>query len=165
MTENCFFIAKQSFLDLITGLGGQCDSEKGTRRPMYCCIKDSIIDGLYWAIPTSDLSHRTVEQRKKYDEYLKKDERDLRSCYYHIGRTTKPALFKVSSCVPITEKYVDHEFTTNGEVVVLKNKSTISEIERKLRRILAFESSRPNYFPQRITDIKDSLVKELSLPC
>ena len=70
---------------------------------------------------------------------------------------------KVSSCVPIIERYVDHEFTTNGEVVVLKNKSTISEIERKLRRILAFESSRPNYFPQRITDVKDSLVKELSI--
>ena len=61
---------------------------------MYCCIKDSVIAGLYWAIPTSDLSHRTEEQLKKYREYMNKDERDLRSCYYHIGRTTKPALLK-----------------------------------------------------------------------
>ncbi|MBR1721651.1 MAG: hypothetical protein IJ727_04075, partial [Treponema sp.] len=94
-----------------------------------------------------------------YNAYISKDKSDLRSCYYHIGKTTKPALFKISSCFPITEEYVDHEYTSCGKVVVLKNKELLSELERKLRKILAFESTRPNYFPQHITNIRNALLK------
>ena len=36
------------------------------------------------------------------------------------------------------------------------------EIERKLKRILAFESRRPNYFKQHITDIKNYLITEIN---
>ena len=161
MTEHGLFILKQSFLDLLVSLGAECDTEKGMKRPVYCCLKDSVVEGLYWAIPTSDLAHRSAEQIAKYNEYMQKGKDDLRSCYYHIGRTTKPALFKISSCFPVIENYVDHEYTSCGKVVVLKNAMLVSELERKLRKILAFESTRPNYFSQRITDIKAALLKEL----
>ena len=159
MTEHCLFVVKQSFLDLLKNLGCEYDFDKGAKRPVFCCMKDINIDGLYWAIPTSDFAHRTNEQIKKYNDYLSKDKSDLRSCYYHIGKTTKPALFKISSCFPITDEYVDHEYTSCQKTVILKNKSLISELERKLRKILAFESTRPNYFPQHITDIKNTLLK------
>jgi len=86
---------------------------------------------------------------------------DLRSCYYHIGRTTKPALYKISSCYPITEKYIDHEFISCEKHVIIRRAETIKELERKLKRILAFESRRPNYFKQHITEIKNYLIKEL----
>ena len=39
-------------------------------------------------------------------------------------------------------------------------KKLISELERKLKRILYFEDSRPNYFRQHITDIKYKLSSE-----
>ena len=159
MTEHCLFIVKQSFLDLLEKLGCEYDTEKGTKRPVYCCMKDAKVEGLYWAIPTSDLAHRTKEQIAKYNEYISKDKSDLRSCYYHIGKTTKPALFKISSCFPITEEYVDHEYTSCGKVVVLRNREVLAELERKLRKILAFESTKPNYFPQHITDIRNALRK------
>lgn len=161
MKTHGFYIMKEEFNDLVRSVGGVYDYLNGNKRPIYCCIKDSRVDGLYWAIPTSDLSHRSAEQLERYNRFLSLPDRDLRSCYYHIGRTTKEALFKISSCFPVTEKYIDHEFTTSGTHVVLRRAETVNEIERKLKRILAFESRKPNYFPQRITDLKLALIKEL----
>lgn len=161
MREHGLYVLKRDFLELVHNLGGDCDYYTGNKRPIYCCIKDNRIDGLYWAIPTSDISHRDDAQRQYYEMCLKCQDTDLRSCYYHIGRTTKESLYKISSCFPITEKYIDHEFTSCDKHVVIKRAETVNEIERKLRRILAFESRRPNYFPQHITDIKAYLIKEL----
>ena len=160
MTEHCLFVLKRSFVDMVLSLGGAFDNEKGEKRPVYCCLKDATAENLYWAIPTSDLAHRTKAQIAKYHDYMQKDKNDLRSCYYHIGRTTKPALFKISSCFPVTDEYVDHEYTSCGKTVVLRNAALVAELERKLRRILAFESTRPNYFPQHITAIKNKLLEK-----
>ena len=80
----------------------------------------------------------------------------------HIARTTKDALYKISSCYPITEKYIDHPFITNNVHVVMQKQDDINEIRRKFKRILSMESRKPNYFKQHITDIKRYLIDELS---
>jgi hypothetical protein len=161
MKEHGLYIVKKEYLELVQSLGGDCDYYNGNKRPVYCCIKDQIVAGLYWAIPTSDLNHRNRNQQTYYEFCLQQPETDLRSCYYHIGRTTKDALYKISSCYPITEKYIDHEFVSCGVHVIVRRAETVKEIERKLKRILAFESRRPNYFNQHITDIKNYLLREL----
>ena len=162
MKEHGLYIIKRDFLELIHNMiGGDCDYSNGDKRPIYCCIKDNKIEGLYWAIPTSDINHRSDGQKSYYEICLEKPESDLRSCYYHIGRTTKDALYKISSCYTITEKYIDHEFSSCGKHVIIRRAETINEIERKLKRILSFEFRKPNYFPQRITDIRNYLIAEL----
>ncbi len=162
MQEHGLYVIKRKFLELVHNIGGDCDYYNGNRRPVYCCIKDNMIEGLYWAIPTSDINHRKEGQKSYYQKCLELPDNDLRSCYYHIGRTTKEALYKISSCYPITEKYIDHEFSSCGKHVVIRRAETVNELERKLKRILAFESGKQNYFPQHITDIKNYLVKELN---
>lgn len=161
MREHGLYVIKKNFFSVISSLGGDCDMNNGTKRPVYCCIQDSKIDKLFWAIPTSDLSHRSAEQMQKIHKYISLPNDDMRSCYYHIGRTTRDAIYKISSCFPVTDKYIDHEFTTNGKHVIIQRKEFISEIDRKLKRILAFEAREPNYFKQRITDIKTFLINEL----
>lgn len=163
MKEHGLYIIRKEFLELVHKLGGDCDYYNGNKRPIYCCIKDNKIDGLYWAIPTSDISHRKDEQKAYYEKCLEKPDSDLRSCYYHIGRTTKDAVYKVSSCYPITAKYIDHEFNSCGKHVIIRRAETVNELERKLKRILAFESRKPNYFQQHITDIKNYLLNELDM--
>jgi hypothetical protein len=129
---------------------------------LFRSLKDIGIDGLYWAIPTTELSHRSEAQRKKYTYFLSLGKKDFRSCYYHRAKTTVDAIYKISSCFPVIEKYVEHEFTTSGNHVILQQKNDISEISRKLHKILAVEQRRPNYFAQHITDIKYALIKELA---
>ena len=50
------------------------------------------------------------------------DERDLRSCYYHIVKGNRTALYKISSCYPITEKYIDHEYKSKQHTHYYPNK-------------------------------------------
>ena len=161
MIEHGLYIVKQEYFNLVDSLGGDIDKVNGTKRPVYCCIKDTLIDGLYWAIPTSDLSHRSEEQKRKIQAYIALPEKDIRSSYYHIARTTRDAIFKVSSCYPITEKYIDHEYTTSGKHVVIRRAETVLALEKKIKKILSVESRKNNYFPQHITDIKNYLVSEL----
>ena len=162
MKEHGLYVLKSEFFNLVQSLGGDCDKDGGGKRPVYCCLKDSKIEGLYWAIPTSDLFHRNKKQNDKYSFFMSLDAKDLRSCYYHKSKTTVDSLYKISSCFPITEKYVSHEFTTSGVHVVMQRKDDIVAIEKKLKRILAFEFRKTNYFPQRITDIRNALVNELA---
>ncbi|MCL1808740.1 MAG: hypothetical protein FWG42_03115 [Clostridiales bacterium] len=161
MVEHGLYILKTDFFKLVKSFGGDCDIEEGGRRPVYCCFKDKKVKGLYWAIPTSNATHRSKEQNEKYCYYTSLEEKDLRSCYYHKAKTTVESFYKISSCFPVTEKYIDHEFTTSGVHVIMQKKDDIAEIERKLKRILSFEFRKTNYFPQRISDIKKYLTNEL----
>lgn len=160
MVENGLYIINQSYFDMVKGIGADIDDADASRRPVYCCVKDKTVPGIYWAIPTTDWSHRSKEQQQKYEDCISKPESDLRHNYYHIAYTTKKAVYKISSCFPVTESYVDHEFISQGKHVVLKNKKEVEEIKNKLRKILAFESRNNNYFSQHITDIKNALIKE-----
>lgn len=162
MVENGLYVVKREILDIITSLGGDCDVKHGDKRPVFCCLKDNKIDGLYWAIPTSDIDHRDNKQKSYYQFCLSRPKSDIRSCYYHIAKTTKDALYKISSCYPITKKYIDHEFISNSKHVVMKKQQDILEIRRKLRKILSMESKNPNYFPQHITELKMYLTTELN---
>ena len=161
MIENGLYIIRRELLEIINNLGGDCDIKNGNKRPVFCCIKDSKIDGLYWAIPTSDLSHRNDGQKEYYEFCLECSDNDLRSCYYHVAKTTKDALYKISSCYPITEKYIDHPFISNNVHVVMKRQEDISEIKKEINTILSMEFRKNNYFPQRITDIRNYLITEL----
>ncbi len=163
MIENGLYVVKKDILNIITSLGGDCDINSGDKRPVFCCVKDSKIEGLYWAIPTSDISHRSEYQIEHYNKCMQCDDKDLRSCYYHIVRGNRTALYKISSCYPIIDKYIDHEYTVNKTHVVIQKKEDILEINRKFRRIISMENRKPNYFKQHITDIKNYLIQELEL--
>lgn len=160
MKENGFYLIKQGYVELVNNvIGGKYNDTK--QRPVYCCIKDKHIDGLYWAIPTSDISHRSEQQISKYDNYSKLPKKDIRSAYYHVGHTNKPALFKISNCFPVSEKYIDREYISKGIPLMLKNKKEIFDIQQKLLRILSYEGRFPNKLEQHITDIKNYLINEL----
>ncbi len=80
-----------------------------------------------------------------------------------MGKTTVKSIFFISDVIPITAKYIERDYLGfDKKSFVIKNKGLISELERKLKRILSFEASNENYFRQHITDIKRDLLKELS---
>ncbi len=160
MLENGFYKISQDFVNLIRNLGGTYQDAK--ERPIFCCIKDKDIDELYWAIPTSDLSHRNKDVMDKIENYINLPERDIRSCWYHIGHTNRPALYRISNCFPIIAKYIDSIYTSNGKHLMLKNKKEIEIIKSKLSRVLFDESRHKDKYEQHISSIKQYLIKELS---
>lgn len=147
--------------ELVRRLGGAWADSK--HRPVVCLIKSSEAEGLYWAIPMGKLNHRSAEQQQRIDSFLNFPPHDIRSCYYHIGRTTTKSIFFISDACPITDKYIDSVHTgADGKHFVMKNKPLIQELERKLLRILSVENAKKNSFRQHISSIKEYLLEELN---
>ena len=161
MIERGLYYVSEDFKDLVRSVGGEWNDTK--RRPIVCLVESNEQEGLYWAIPMGNLNHRTAEQVERLERYINLPPRDIRSCYYHIGRTTTKSIFFISDAVPITDKYIEtiHVDKCNNHYII-KNKKLIKELERKLYRILSVENSKKNAFRQHITDIKSALIDELN---
>lgn len=161
MIERGLYYATSSFQKMIQSAGGTWNDTK--HRPIVCLIKSREHNRLYWAIPMGKLNHRNLQQQKRLNFYLNLPERDIRSCYYHIGRTTAKSIFFISDAIPITDKYIDGVHVgADNQHYIIKNPKLISELERKLLRILSMEHSKNNYFRQHITDVKNYLLSELN---
>lgn len=160
MKEKGIYFAKPEIYEKIRELGGTWND--GKERPLVCLIKSSENEHLYWAIPMGMWSHRDQEAKDRIQGYLDKPEKDIKSCFYHLGRTTKKSIFFISDAIPITDKYIERVYLGyDRNHFIIKNDPLIGELDRKLKRILSYENSRKNYFRQHITDIKNSLLAEL----
>ena len=143
-----------NYIDVVNKTGGKYTDEK--ERPIYCCFQDRDYPNIYWAIPTSSMENRSEEQIKRIKRYCALPNGDIRSCYYHIGYTNKPAIFKISNALPVTDEYIS-EYTLQGKHLILESNKIVSALERKLRRILVEEKVTPNKFEQHMTAIYDYL--------
>ena len=160
MIEHGLYYLTPEYGQLVKSIGGSWTDSK--RRPIVCLIKSSESDDLYWAIPMGKWNHRDKEQQERLNQYLNFPDKDIRSCYYHVGRTTTKSIFFISDTVPITDEYIDSIHTNGaGTHFIMKNKPLIQELERKLRRVLAVENSKNNSFRQHITSLKTHLLNEL----
>jgi len=159
MKPTGFYKLTNDYVELVARLGGVYGDNK--ERPVYCCLQDRYQPEIFWAIPTSELAHRAARQIERIQLYCALPDRDIRSCYYHIGHTNRPAIFKVSSVLPITEMYIDSEYISQGIHLVLRDVRLISEIERKLSRILFDENRHPDKYEQHITSIYSFLANSL----
>lgn len=161
MKEGFYYIIKDSFFDKFTAAGSSFKDNKGGNRPTYCCFEDKIHKGLFWAIPTSSLNKSDTRKIERINRFVNLPDNDLRSCFYHIGYTNRRALFCVSSAFPITDKYVERTYLTDGVPLELKRIAMKEEIRRKLLKIITYENKFPNKLETHITDIKNTLLKEL----
>lgn len=157
MIEHGIYFGKEEFYELIRSIGGQWNDSK--ERPLVCMMKSSSVEDLYWAIPVGNWDHRTTEAKERINRFMNYPDEDLRSCYYHVGNTDVHSIFFISDIVPITDAFIEREYIDRytQNIYIIKNKRLLSELERKIRRILAFEQNRPNYFRQHITDILNAL--------
>jgi len=119
MKPTGFYKLTQNYFDIIKQIGGTYRDNK--ERPIYCCMHDKKCADIYWAIPTSDISHRASEQLERIKRLCVLPERDIRSCYYHLGHTNRPAIFRISSVLPVTDKYISSEYTSQGIHLELRN--------------------------------------------
>ncbi|EEY35930.1 hypothetical protein [Pseudoleptotrichia goodfellowii] len=153
------YFAKKEFYQKIKEVGGEWNDTK--ERPVVCLFKIDNSD-IYWAIPMGNFNHRDEKAKRRLKNFLECDKKDIRSCFYHIGKTTVESIFFISDVIPIIDKYIEKKYLIyNSEHYIIKNRKLIEELERKLRRILFYESINPNFFRQHITDIKNKLIEEI----
>lgn len=151
--EKRIYFAKNEFYEIIKENGGTWNDKK--ERPLVCLLKVEGTD-LFWAIPMGNYNHRDEKAKKRIEEYMSKEKRDIRSCFYHIGKTNEISIFFISDVVPIISDYISREYLIgNANGYEIKNPNLLKELERKLKRILMYEEKNPNFFRQHITDLKN----------
>jgi hypothetical protein len=161
MNTNSLYILKSEYYDAIRTIGGNWNDVKD--RPVVCLIQSSENKDLYWAIPMGNYNHRDSAGKARLDSYINLPKRDIRSCYYHIGRTTVKSIFFISRAIPVTTKYIEREyFGFDNLPYSISNPKLVEALTYKLNRILKYEYNKPNYFNQHITDMKNFLIQELN---
>ena len=100
MNQNGMYYVTDEFKQLIRNLGGEWNDQK--KRPIVCLIQSSENPELYWAIPVGKVNHRDQEGMNRIRFFMSRPDRDLRSCYYHVGRTTSKSIFFISDCAELT---------------------------------------------------------------
>lgn len=161
MIEHGMYFAKKEFYQIIRDVGGVWNDSK--ERPIICLIKSIEHDDLYWAIPVGNYNHRDDTAKARIHRYINRNSDDIASCFYHIGNTNEKSIFFISDVVPIIDKYIYREYLNKTKNIhIVKNKVLLQSLENKLKRILSYENSNPNYFRQHITDVKKYLLNELN---
>lgn len=160
MKEHAIYFVKRDYFDLIRKLGGEWADRK--MRPVVCLIKLKENDDIFWAIPMGNYKHRDEPAKKRLQKYLELEESDIRSCFYHLGKTDKQSIFFISDAFPVTDDYIEREYISaqSCRQYIIKNRKLLKELERKLERILYWEDANNNYFRQNITNLKDYLLEE-----
>ena len=155
--ERGIYYATDDFYEMIRSLGGDCGNPN--HRPIVCLVKSVEHPELYWAIPMGALKHRSPAAVSRINKYMSFPENDIRSCFYHVGRTTNKSIFFISDTFPIVSEYIlEEHLDINRKHYIIKNNVLISELERKLFRIIAYENANANHFRQRIKDLKTHLL-------
>lgn len=122
MEINGIYFAKREFYQIIRDIGGVWNDSK--ERPIVCLLKMDDTD-IYCAIPMGNLNHRSEKAKERLDFCLNIEESDIRSCFYHIGKTTTDTIFFISDVDPIKEIYIDREYLGFNNIHYLMKLSTL----------------------------------------
>lgn len=158
--ERGFYHIRPNYFDLLRSAGGYFTNK--IVRP-YLIIEDERQKGLYWAIPTSSLAHRTQQQVERVHNAISLPPTNIRSSYYAIGTTSIPAVYRVGNILPITSDYIGKPYMSQDKHLVLKSNTEYNELRTKAGRILSDEARHPNKYEQRITDVRSIMTIELAL--
>lgn len=129
MKETGFYIIKDKFFEDVSD--PYLKRNKSGNRPHYYCFEDTNT-GIYWMIP---LSSRIA----KYRRIAESREKAGKPCdIIHIVKLdhNRESVFLIQDMFPITEEYIEREYTIAGNHVMLTSEHTAKELERKARKVM-----------------------------
>lgn len=130
MKETGFYIIKDKFFEDMPD--PYLKGNKAGNRPHYYCFEDTET-GIYWMIP---LSSRIDKYKRIADRKIKAG----KPCdIIHIVKLddSRESAFLIQDMFPITEEYIEREYTIAGNHLMLTSEHTAEIIEQKARKVLA----------------------------
>ena len=131
--EGYAYHIKDSYFDRMQDDKLMKNKEAGNYRPTLYCMKDKKMD-ILWMIPISSQYDKFAKIRNKI---LTKGKPCMGIVLGEYAGTK--AAFLLQNMFPITEDYIDHIHTKNGNPVPVKHSIQV-EIERNLRKLLALNA-------------------------
>ena len=144
MKKTGFYIIKDKFFEDMSD--PYLKGNKAQTRPHYYCFEDTNT-GIYWMIPLSS-------RIDKYTKIIEKKEKAGKPCdILHIVKLddSRESVFLIQDMFPITEDYIEREYTIAGNHLMLTSEHTAREIEQKagkvmgmLKRGIKFTATQPD---------------------
>ena len=129
MKKTGFYIIKDKFFEDMKD--PYLKGNKAGNRPHYYCFEDAS-NGIYWMIPLSS-------RIDKYRMIMEKKEKAGKPCdILHIVKLddSRESVFLIQDMFPITEEYIEREYTIAGNHLMLTSEHTAREIEQKAKKIM-----------------------------
>lgn len=130
-----FYVLKNSFFEDMND--PYLKNNKDGHRPFYYCFKEDNQDqtdtDIFWMIPLSS-------RIEKYQMIIDNRTAQNKPCdIIHITTlpTGKKSAFLIQDIFPITEKYIEREYTLGNTHLILPYESEIKTIEQKAKKILS----------------------------
>ena len=115
---------------------------KAGNRPHYYCFEDTTT-GIYWMIPLSS-------RIDKFRKIIEKKEQLGKHCdILHIVKLddSRESVFLIQDMFPITEEYIEREYTIAGNHLMLTSEHTAKVIEQKARKVLGMLKCGVKFMP------------------
>ena len=128
---------------------------KEANRPHYYCFKEEET-GLFWMIPLSS-------RIDKYKKIMSKKLKSGKPCdILHIMRLDngKESVFLIQDMFPITENYIEREYTIAHNHLVVTSEHSAIEIEKKAKKVMNMLKRGIKFTPTQ-SDIKKIIDKLL----
>lgn len=140
MKKTGFYIIKDKFFDDMPD--PYLKGNKAGNRPHFYCFEESTT-GIYWMIPLSskvDKFKRIIEQKEKAGKPC-----DI----LHIVKLDddRESVFLIQDMFPITEKYIEREYTIAGNHMMLTSEHVVKEIEKKARKVVGMLKRGVKFMP------------------
>lgn len=129
MKKTGFYIIKDKFFEDMPD--PYLKGNKAGNRPHYYCFEDTNT-GIYWMIPLSS-------RIDKYKGIVEKKAKAGKPCdIIHIVKLddSRESAFLIQDMFPITEEYIECEYTIGGNHLMLTSEHTANEIEQKARKVM-----------------------------
>jgi len=135
-----FYIIKDKFFEDMSD--PYLKGNKAGNRPHYYCFEDTTT-GIYWMIPLSS-------RIEKYKRIVDKKQSAGKPCdIIHIVKLDdgRESAFLIQDMFPITEAYIEREYTIAGNHLTLTSEHTAAVIERKARKVMSMLKRGMKFIP------------------
>ena len=150
MKKTGFYIIKDSFFTYVDD--PYLKGNKEGNRPHYYCFQEN--DGMYWMIPLSS-------RIEKYKRIMEKKRQAGKPCdIIHIVKLDddRESAFLIQDMFPITEEFIEREYTIAGNHLMLTSEHSVKEVETKARKIMGLLKRGVRFIPTQ-PDINEIIKK------
>jgi hypothetical protein len=140
MKKTGFYIIKDKFFEDMSD--PYLKGNKAGNRPHYYCMEDTNT-GIFWMIPLSS-------RIEKYKRIMEKKEKAGKPCdILHIVKMDddRESAFLIQDIFPITEEYIEREYTIAGNHLILTSEHIAREIEQKARKVIGMLKRGVKFIP------------------
>lgn len=140
MERTGFYIIKDKFFEDMPD--PYLKGNKAGNRPHYYCFGDASTN-IFWMIPISS-------QVDKYKRIMEKKEKAGKPCdILHIVKldNSRESAFLIQDMFPVTEEYIEREYTIAKNHLMLTSEHTVRTIEQKARKVMGLLKRGVKFMP------------------